>query len=126
MYNQSCYNILQTSYLNKQGGGGGASVHVSYSTPTKYYTPSSSRAIQFQNPITDLDPDEEFGMSDVTLTPTVEARMNKKLVAEASTNRKSSFVLSQIAKHEAYFDEAGIDKNSPTLNNKYNHKFVNR
>ena len=110
--------------MNKQGGGGGgASGHVSYSTPTKY-TPS--RAIQFQNPTSDFDPDEEFGMSEITLTPTIEARMNKKLVAEASTVRRSSFVLSQIAKHEAYFEEAGIDKNSPTLNNKSNHKFVNR
>ncbi len=51
--------------------------------------------------------------------------MNKKLVKEASS-RKSSFVLSQIAKHEAYFDQVGIDKNTPTLNNKSNHKHINR
>ncbi len=112
----------KTSYLNKQGGGG-TSANASYSsTPTKF-TPTKS--VQFQNPNADVDPEEEFGMSDVTLTPTVEARMNKKLVAEAST-RRSSFVLSQIAKHESYFEEAGIDKNAPTLNNKFNHKFVNR
>ncbi len=31
---------------------------------------------------------------------------------------KSSFVLAQIAKHEAYFDKTGVDKNAPSLGNK--------
>ncbi len=42
----------------------------------------------------------------------------KPSVLKMVQSRRSSFVLSQIAKHEAYFDKTGVDKNAPSLGNK--------
>lgn len=46
--------------------------------------------------------------------------MKPSLVKQLTKNpsKRSSFVLAQIAKHEAYFDANGVAKNAPSLGTK--------
>lgn len=43
--------------------------------------------------------------------------MNKNLL-RAAREKRSDFVLKQVAKHEAYFEKAGITKDTPSMANK--------
>mmetsp|Transcript_23543 Transcript_23543/g.21418 ORF Transcript_23543/g.21418 Transcript_23543/m.21418 type:complete len:1061 (-) Transcript_23543:928-4110(-) len=103
------------------------------STPTaKYYVPKSegvvpsranlrpSRFAKTEEKDDDIQEDD-FGMSSTVIDATIEARMNKRLL-QAAKEKRSSFVLKQVAKHEKYFEQQGIDKNAPSLGNKKTYK----
>lgn len=49
-----------------------------------------------------------------------------KTLLKAAREKRSDFVLKQVAKHEAFFEKHGVDKNAPSLGNKsaYKHKAV--
>lgn len=96
--------------------------HATATIDTKSCLPSTLRRASSTNmsPMKPVEEDEEvddeddFGMKEVHISASVEARMKPSLV-KAISSKRSSFVLSQIAKHETYFDKNGVDKNAKSL-----------
>lgn len=96
---------------------------------TNSYLPSTLRrtSVSINSPARETieeeeeeDEADEFGMKDISISESVQARMMPSLVKKLNENpsKRSSYVLAQIAKHEAYFDKTGVDKNAPSLGNK--------
>lgn len=63
--------------------------------------------------------EDEFGMIkvEIEIDAALEARMSKHLL-RAAKEKRSSFVLKQVAKHEKYFEDNGIAKDAPSLGQK--------
>jgi creatine kinase len=86
-------------------------------SPAKLKPSRANRAMEAR---VDAPPEEdEFGMIkvEIEIDAALEARMSKHLL-KAAKEKRSSFVLKQVAKHEKYFEDNGIAKDAPSLGQK--------
>jgi len=88
-------------------------------SPTKLRPSRTTRAMAAAQDNKELYEEDEFGMIQVhvEIDAVLEARMSKTLL-KAAKEKRSSFVLKQVAKHEKYFEDNGITKDAPSLGNK--------